>query len=153
MLQIPCYYSVRPSSHVSEQNAQFGVRDWHLEFISCTYGDDIDLMLEAVELHFEDRSVDSSESWLVILIGEILLMQQIDCDCREGHYSGFGHNNSEKNNRDLPAKNPLKPFQGTPIMFEKYHFPLNHDCCSQLRLSHTAMKKRILASMLPIRWV
>jgi hypothetical protein len=37
-------------------------------------------MSEVVELHFGDQSVDSAESSLVKLIGEILPMQQIDCD-------------------------------------------------------------------------
>jgi hypothetical protein len=61
--------------------------------------------------------VDSAENSLVKSIGEILPMQQIDWNWWEGHYCGFGRDNSEKNDRDLPAKNPLRPFQGTPIMF------------------------------------
>jgi hypothetical protein len=34
MLQTPCYRTIRPSSRVSESNAQLGVREWYLEFIS-----------------------------------------------------------------------------------------------------------------------
>jgi hypothetical protein len=74
-------------------------------------------MSEVVKLHFGDQSVDSAESSLVKLIEEILPMQQIDWNWWEGHHCGFGHNHGEKNDRDLPAKNPLRPFQGTAIMF------------------------------------
>jgi hypothetical protein len=74
-------------------------------------------MSEVVKLHFGNQLVDSAESSLVKLIGEILPMQQIDWDCCEGHHYGFGRDNSEKNDRDLPAKNPLRSFQGTPIRF------------------------------------
>jgi hypothetical protein len=54
MLQMPCYDSARPSCRLSEQNAQFGARDWYLDFISQIRGDEIDLMSEVVELHFGD---------------------------------------------------------------------------------------------------
>jgi hypothetical protein len=74
-------------------------------------------MSEVIELHFGDPSVDSAETSLVKLIGEILPMQQIDWAWWEGHHCRFGHDNSEKNERDLPTKNLLSPFQGTPIMF------------------------------------
>jgi hypothetical protein len=50
------------------------------------------------------------------LIGEIFPVQQIDWNWWEGHY-GFGHDDNEKNDRDFLAKNPLKSFQGTLIMF------------------------------------
>jgi hypothetical protein len=77
----------------------------------------MDLMSEVVELYFGDQSVDLAESSLVKLIGEILPMQQITWDWWEGHHCGFGHDNSEKNDGDLPAKTPVRPFQGTAIMF------------------------------------
>jgi hypothetical protein len=74
-------------------------------------------MSEVIKLHFGDESVDSTESSPLKLIGEILPMQQIDWDWWEGHHCGFDHDNSEKSDHDLPAKNPLRLFQRTLIMF------------------------------------
>jgi hypothetical protein len=80
-------------------------------------------MAEVVKLHFGDQSVDSAESSLVKLIREILPMQQINWNWWEGHHCGFDHDNSEKNGRDFPAKNPLSPFQGTRSCFESIVLP------------------------------
>jgi hypothetical protein len=110
---MPYYHSVRPSSRVSEQNAQFGVRDWHLEFISETRGDDINLMLEIVELHFGDQSVDSAESPLVKLIREILLMQQIDWHWWEGHHVDLAMIVAKRMTVICPRKS-VKTFSANP---------------------------------------